>query len=59
MPEARRNRAYSALVTCVAPMRNPSTQTRWTGRSQSCPAVEPIKNQPSRIGTSDGSIAKV
>jgi len=55
---ALRKRVYSALVTCVAASKKASTQTRWTGRSQSWPAVEPIRNHAAGISTNNGSSAR-
>ena len=45
-PAASRKSAYSARVTAWTAMRNASTHTRWTGRSDGWPSSLPIRNQP-------------
>src|SRR5208282_5677576 len=50
--ESRRKPPNSALVTCRAPSRNSSIQTRCTGFSLSCPVSQPIRNHPAEIQTS-------
>src|SRR5207302_2597732 len=54
-PVASRNRRYSEFVTWQDARQNPSTQTRCTGRSLSCPVSEPIQNQPSGMRTRSGA----
>ena len=50
-PAASRNAAYSARVTGWTAIRNPSTHTRWTGRSEGWPSSLPIRNQPGGMVT--------